>query len=294
MLRLGVIGMSEGNGHPYSWSAIINGYDREAMASCPFPAIPDYLGRQAYPEDFIKGARVTHVWTQDPAISAHVSKAARVDHIARAREDMIGQVDAILMARDDYQNHERFSAPFLKAGLPVYIDKPLANSVEGAERLLDLQTRERQIFTCSALRYAAELKDIKTRLCDIHSISAHTPKSWSLYSIHIIEPVIALLGAGETPERLAVGQDGEKVIIDLLYGEKALRFQSAGEAKGAINFVVTYKDGTVQEVVISDMFYAFRTALEEFLKQVRSGGARISLEETMMCMRLIEMGKDHA
>jgi len=29
MLKLGVIGMSEGNGHPYSWSAIINGQSDE-------------------------------------------------------------------------------------------------------------------------------------------------------------------------------------------------------------------------------------------------------------------------
>jgi|GEM_PF-4815020 len=28
-IHLGVIGMTEGNGHPYSWSAIINGYDSE-------------------------------------------------------------------------------------------------------------------------------------------------------------------------------------------------------------------------------------------------------------------------
>ena len=30
-LKLGVIGLSEGNGHPYSWSAIFNGYDSVEM-----------------------------------------------------------------------------------------------------------------------------------------------------------------------------------------------------------------------------------------------------------------------
>ena len=44
MLTLGVMGMSEGNGHPYSWSAIINGdYDEKAMADCSYPVIPAYL-----------------------------------------------------------------------------------------------------------------------------------------------------------------------------------------------------------------------------------------------------------
>ena len=31
ILNLGVIGLSEGNGHPYSWSAIFNGYDSVEM-----------------------------------------------------------------------------------------------------------------------------------------------------------------------------------------------------------------------------------------------------------------------
>ena len=31
-LRLAMLGLIPGNGHPYSWSAIINGYDRAAMA----------------------------------------------------------------------------------------------------------------------------------------------------------------------------------------------------------------------------------------------------------------------
>ena len=30
-IRLGILGMTEGNAHPFSWSAIINGYDKEEM-----------------------------------------------------------------------------------------------------------------------------------------------------------------------------------------------------------------------------------------------------------------------
>ena len=45
-LRLAMLGMIPGNGHPYSWSAIVNGFDPEAMAACPYPVIPRYLGAQ--------------------------------------------------------------------------------------------------------------------------------------------------------------------------------------------------------------------------------------------------------
>ena len=35
MYKLGIIGLSPGNGHPYSWSAIFNGYSKEKMAAWP-------------------------------------------------------------------------------------------------------------------------------------------------------------------------------------------------------------------------------------------------------------------
>ena len=44
MLKLGIIGLSEGNGHPYSWSSIINGgFDEATMADCGYAGIPIYL-----------------------------------------------------------------------------------------------------------------------------------------------------------------------------------------------------------------------------------------------------------
>ena len=62
-IRLAMLGMIEGNGHPYSWSAIINGqYDAEIMRDCGYPVIPEYLGAQAPEALGIPGAKVTHVW----------------------------------------------------------------------------------------------------------------------------------------------------------------------------------------------------------------------------------------
>ena len=58
-IRLAMLGMVEGNGHPYSWSAIINGrYDMARMAECGYPSIPEYLGAQPKEALGIPGARV--------------------------------------------------------------------------------------------------------------------------------------------------------------------------------------------------------------------------------------------
>ena len=60
-IRLAILGMVDGNGHPYSWSAIFNGYNPEEMAKCPYPAIPAYLEKEPKETLRIKGARVTHI-----------------------------------------------------------------------------------------------------------------------------------------------------------------------------------------------------------------------------------------
>ena len=57
MKRLGMASLSSGNRHPYSWSAICNGYNEEQMRKlCPFPVIPNYLSARVWPTARVEGA----------------------------------------------------------------------------------------------------------------------------------------------------------------------------------------------------------------------------------------------
>ena len=120
-IKLGIIGMSEGNGHPYSWSAICNGFESNYMQKCPFPVIPEYLSKEKYPDNFIKDAEVTHIWTQKREYSEHIAKAAKISNIVDNAIDMIGEVDGVLLARDDAENHYEMCKPFVEAGIMIYI-----------------------------------------------------------------------------------------------------------------------------------------------------------------------------
>ena len=196
-IRLGVLGMSPGNGHPYSWSAICNGYDKKFMDECPFPVIPAYLYKENYPQNFISDAVVTHIWTQDRKISEHVARASKIENIVDNYEDMIGKVDAVLLARDDAENHLEMSRPFLESGTMIYIDKPLAFDLKTAQEIFSLEQFEGQIFSCSALRYARELNETLDKISEVGNISyveAHIIKLWNTYSAHIIDPVLRIIG----------------------------------------------------------------------------------------------------
>lgn len=297
MLRLGIIGMSEGNGHPFSWSAIINGYDSDAMESCPFPAIPDYLSQRTYPEDFIQGAVVTHVWTQDPLLSRLVATACRISNIADSPEDMIGEVDAILLARDDARNHYEFAKPFLAAGLPVYIDKPIALDGAGAHRLLALTNSDRQLFSCSALRYAKELQLTQAdeeRIGEVRFIDAWVPKYWDTYAIHVIEPIVAhFSGVDDVLEHRILKFDE---ITQLIIGWKSglvTRFTSTGNIVSPIGYRVCGSQGHI-EVNFSDSFSAFKSALAHFLDVMDGRAPNIPRDETLKIIDILELGRRKA
>ena len=74
MLNFGIVGMNEGNGHPYSFAASFNGFDPEALEKyCGFPIIRKYLTTHHRNQEFIPEARISHIWTQDRAVSEGVA-----------------------------------------------------------------------------------------------------------------------------------------------------------------------------------------------------------------------------
>lgn len=292
-LKLGIIGMSEGNGHPYSWAAIFNGYDELAMSDCPFPVIPKYLNEQKFPEATILGANVTHIWTQDNSISEHISKASLIPYICENYEDMIGEVDAVLLARDDAENHMRMSLPFIKAGLPIFIDKPLAYDVKTAERILNEQLFENQVFTCSSLRFAKEfnLKHSQNeRIGKIIHIDATVPKSWSKYAVHIIEPSLSMMDKVFKVESIETTMSHGITMVRLKWenGPSGI-FKTFGKHSAPLKITLYGEDG-FEELEFKDTFYAFKASMQYFIDMLNKKVPNIDRLQTLQVIEIIERG----
>lgn len=293
LIKLGIVGLSDGNGHPYSWSAIFNGYDKEAMADCPFPVIPKYLSEQTFPEDAISDAQVTHIWTQDFMVSQHVAAASKVPNVCEHLEDMVGKVDAVLMARDDAENHLEMSRPFLNAGLPVFIDKPLALSRGMAEEILSLEQYENQIFSCTALRFASEFElssEIMEEVGVIQSVKATTPKSWEKYAVHIIEPVFKMLDRTGEPVSIQVNKKEDQVYMHLVWADGIeTEFSTLGKAQVPLKISIFGSKGR-KDMIFKDAFSAFRSSLQTFIDIGKDEAPNIPREQTLSIIDIIEKG----
>lgn len=295
-LRFGILGLSDGNGHPYSWSAICNGYDPEHMKDCGFPVIPEYLAQQEWPASALPNVNVTHVWTQDPDVSARIADASKIQNVVTSRDDMIGDVDAVLLARDDAGSHFDLARPFLEAGLPVYIDKPIALTSGDLERLSQAQVFQDQIFSCSALVNADELKlteDQMVSIGDIKYVDACIPKYWATYAVHIIEPVLALLDGKKRnlkAQPVTFTNAGLRSLTCIAEDSTVVRFTTLGDdVVGGLTIRVFGSEGHL-ELSFKDTFSAFRKTLSEFASVVRGGSNTKTVEYNAPIVGLIEAG----
>tara|TARA_A100001035_G_C27756262_1_gene488973 strand:+ start:365 stop:1270 length:906 start_codon:yes stop_codon:yes gene_type:complete len=291
--NLGIIGLSEGNGHPYSWSAIFNGYDKVQMEKCGFPVIPRYLEKEDFPNVCIKNAKVTHVWTQDKKISKHLSQTVFIENIVDKYTDMIGKVDGVLIARDDANNHITFAMPFLKKGIPVFIDKPLAYSLKEAKKLLALEKYEGQIFSCSAFKYAPELDSLKKNLKeigDLKLIKGSVPKNWKNYAIHVIDPIIELIpNLGIIRKRCLWEFDERNILILNFDNNLEINIQSFGYLKTPLEIKLFGQKNSIS-CEFKDTFKSFRNSLNNFLRSIQDENYSIDKKLLLKSIEIVEAG----
>jgi predicted dehydrogenase len=288
-----MLGMTPGNGHPYSWSAIINSYDKAAMAGCPYAAIPAYLNAQPFEAVRVPGARVTHIWTDDPADAPLVSRASLIAEVVGRPEDVIGRVDAVFVASGDGFDHVLRARPFVEAGLPVFVDKPLALTVADLQTFVDWKRKGARILSSSGMRYAPALDPLladRSRLGELRWISSLMCKDWEGYGIHAFEPVFRLLGPGFTSVRLEsqprfetahiLHRTGVQVTVPVIYDGTA--------TFGTVHLAGTAGQATLQ---LSDTYTAFRRQLVSFIDYVRTGGPDpYPFAETVEMMAVIAAG----
>ncbi|WP_394619579.1 Gfo/Idh/MocA family protein [Lentzea sp. JNUCC 0626] len=71
-------------------------------------------------------------------------------------EDLLGLVDAVVVADRHGDLHRAHAVPFLRAGLPVFVDKPLACTVEDAQAII-AEAATAPLTSYSALRWLPEV-----------------------------------------------------------------------------------------------------------------------------------------
>ena len=284
--RVGIIGLSEGNGHPFSFSAIVNGYDRDAFAQSGWPGILDYLEKQPAAAFGFPGIKVTHAWTQDRDITAKLCAASRIENAADNAGDMLGQVDALIVARDDWTTHMAFARPFLDRGVPVFVDKPLSLDPMELEYFAP-HLEAGRLMTTAGLRYARELdpfRDGSAALGAVRQVSATVLNNLERYGIHMLD---AISGLGLAPVRRVTRLEAPHESFALTLDDGTPVTLNCLGAVGKTFHLSLFGEQAHAHYDLHDNFTAFRRTLAAFFQMLATRKPPIPPRQVLDTMTLI-------
>lgn len=289
VVKLGIVGISEGNGHPFSFSAIINGYSEVGLKSSGWDVIYNYIRKRDLSEFGFDNVKVTHAWTQDKQITQKLCEACLIPNAIEHIEDMIGQVDGVIIARDDYENHYDMVMPFLRKGLYVFVDKPLALNIEELKQFKPY-LEEGKLMSCSGMRYAKELDEIRQILTSdgtVKLIRGTIINSWEKYGVHLLDAIFSVIEAKPVSIRsintnhqsMAITlENGELLYIDCIEnGPKVFRLD-----------ILTNKE--IYSIDITDNFSMFRRTLWHFIEMIKTNKSPINPNTTLTIMLTLIAG----
>lgn len=286
VVHLGVVGSSPGNGHPYSFSAIFNGFDPEPMRAAGWGVVSDYLEDRPAAEFGIDGFSVSHVWSPVEGEAERIAAAARVPTVIESVDDMVRSVDGVLIARDDPESHMALAQPFLDAGLPVLVDKPLTVDTGDLDYFRPY-LESAQLFSSSSMRFSAELSGLAAGGRPL-VVYAAGPKDWRRYGVHLVEGVLAYVDVGRplAISRHPAGHDSFTVETS---GGAVLRFDVCGDAQVGFQFQRISSDGAISARV-TDNFSMFKRMLEAFCGQIADSVPAITPSNTVQVIDLVTAG----
>ncbi|HUV38790.1 MAG TPA: Gfo/Idh/MocA family oxidoreductase, partial [Planctomycetota bacterium] len=145
-----------------------------------------------------RGFRVTKCWDVDAKRSKEVADLYGLGAVDRLAD--MTDVDAVMVLSRDQNRHLPYVRPFLKKGLPAFVDKTTAGTLAQALAVYRLAKKHRApVFSASAVRFGREVEDavkVMKTLGKIRLIEASGPGELMFYGQHVFDTVYALVGRG--------------------------------------------------------------------------------------------------
>ncbi len=168
---------------------------------------------QAHPEWRMKVVAAFKGGSPDlPTSADRVEGFAKTIHdkygveIVGSIDELLTKVDAVLLESVDGRPHLAQVTPVFKAGKRVFIDKPLAASLEDARKIVQLSKETgTPFFSCSSYRFHPDIPRLRDNpgVGKVTKVQASSPFSklefhpdLYFYGIHGIEALYAVMGRG--------------------------------------------------------------------------------------------------
>jgi predicted dehydrogenase len=184
------------------------------------------IARTLNVERRVPGFAVVAIWGETKAFAAKTAEAGRIPTIVKKPADMIGEIDAVVIDHRHPRHHLPAAEPFLKASLPMFIDKPFCYRLTEGKRFLARARRMRVPVTSFSTvptyaTYAALARQVG-KAAEVCAAASFGPCEIDskyggifFYGIHQVDVLMELFGPAVKAVRVAKGPGGAEAVVSL-------------------------------------------------------------------------------
>ena len=194
------------------------------------------------------GVEVTHLWGETDEFARKAAEAGKIPTIVKEQKEMLGKIDALIVDHRHAKYHLEAATPFVKAGIPTFIDKPFCYRVEEGKAFLEMAreagTPVSSYSTIAQSDSTFDIADQIKSLGEINNIVRYGPADIEspyggifFYGVHLLQPLMYMFG------------EDIKVVKINKYEKKA----------GA---VLIFESGLQANLVFSTLHYGWETIVE--------------------------------
>lgn len=262
MKRIGMVDLC--TSHPGSWVPII-----KEMPDVEVVAVHDSGGvrREGYAAEF--------------------AAEHSIELVSDTIEEMVPLVDAVIVHSANWDLHLPHALPFIEAGVPTLLDKPMVGNLRDLHELVKLQALHgTMIMGGSSVRYATEVQELLSQREQMGAVGAgwcHGRGDFFNYGIHTVEMFQGFFGTGVRSVE-HVGQNGSMDLFRADYAEGFPVFFALGAPSSRWFLSVTASEGVFFREFVSRDNY--RRLIEAWLDALRTGETPISLEDSLEAIKV--------
>lgn len=276
MRSIGLVGVN--TSHADAFTRIFNGTQEEAPR--------------------IDSARITHVWAGEHAerLAELEEKFGPYDNHVEDPEDLIGVVDGVLVVDNTGlgATHAKLARPFIAAGMPVFVDKPMTTVYADAVELFDLaEQHNAPLMSTSALRFPVELdRNAIGALGKLSAIVSVGPEEWFDYGVHIVE----VTGAVTDDAPLSVhrfAQDKKDVAV-VEYETGLVAVIMTLRDAGYLFHINVYGEKGHLDFSVDDFMGFYTNEMKAFAEMMETRKMPLRREQTLAVMAILHAGNKSA
>ncbi|MDZ4700283.1 MAG: Gfo/Idh/MocA family oxidoreductase [Rhodothermales bacterium] len=207
-------------------------------------------------------------------------------------EALLEQVDVVLLETNDGRPHYEQALPVIRAGKPLFIDKPIAGTLADAIKIFEAaKAHGVPVFSSSSLRYTANAQAVRAGAVGmVLGAEAYSPATlepthpdlfW--YGIHGVELLFTAMGTGcQTVQRITTADTD--LVVGVWEDGRIGTFRGLRAGKTGYGGVAFGETG-IHELGPYD---GYRPLVVEIVRFFRTGVPPVSAEESLEIYAFME------